>query len=110
MILSITLASVVPRLLPKASETGSVDAHLTALATLGVIAALILRGSAVLRLWGPVIGIVVGCAVAAVFGLYDAGGIIEAPWIGLPGHWPGLGLDFGIPFWTLLPAFLFLSI
>ena len=110
MILSITLASVVPRLLPEASETGSVEAQLTALATLGVIAALILRGSAVLRLWGPVIGIVVGCAVAAVFGLYDAGGIIEAPRIGLPSHWPGLGLDFGIPFWTLLPAFLFLSI
>ena len=29
---------------------------------------------------------------------------------GLPGHWPSLGLDFGIPFWTLLPAFLFLSV
>ena len=110
MILSITLASVVPRLLPEASESGTVGAHLTALATLGVIAALILRGSAVLRLWGPVIGIIVGCAVAAVFGLYDAGRIIEASWAGLPGHWPGLGLDFGISFWTLLPAFLFLSV
>ncbi len=110
MILSITLASVVPRLLPEASETGTVGAHLSALATLGVIAALILRGSAVLRLWGPVIGIIMGCAVAAVFGLYDTGRIIEAPWIGLPGHWPGLGLDFGISFWTLLPAFLFLSV
>ena len=51
-----------------------------------------------------------GCAVAAVFGLYDAGRIIEAPWVGLPGQWPGLALDFGIPFWTLLPAFLFLSV
>ena len=110
MILSITLASVVPRLLPEASETGTVGAHLTALATLGVIVALILRGSAALRLWGPVIGIVVGCAVAAVFGLYDTGRVIEAPWIGVPSHWPGLGLDFGIPFWTLLPAFLFLSV
>ena len=35
MILSITLASVVPRLLPEASEAGTVGAHLTALATLG---------------------------------------------------------------------------
>ena len=110
MILSITLASVVPRLLPEASETGTVGPHLTALATLGVIAALILRGSAVFRLWGPVIGIIVGCAVAAVFGLYDTGRIIEAPWVGVPGQFPGLGLDFGIRFWTLLPAFLFLSV
>ncbi len=109
-ILSITLASVVPRLLPEASEAGSVGAHMAALATLGVIAALILRGSAVLRLWGPVIGIIVGCAVAAAFGLYDTKIITEAPWVGVPRHWPGVGVDFGIPFWTLLPAFLFLSV
>ena len=110
MILSITLASVVPRLLPEASDTGTLGAHLTALATLGVIVAFILRGSPVSRLWGPVIGIIVGCAVAAVFGLYDIGRIIDAPWVGLPDHWPGLGLNFGTSFWTLLPAFLFLSV
>ena len=110
MILSITLASVVPRLLHEVSSEDSVGAHLTALATLGVISALILRGSAVLRLWGPVLGIVAGCVVGAAFGLYDAERVLQAHWIGLPSEWPGLGLDFGIPFWTLLPAFLFLSI
>ena len=83
---------------------------MTALATLGVIAALILRGSAVLRLWGPVIGILVGCAAAAAFGFYEVERMIQAPWVGLPSEWPGLGLDFGIPFWTLLPAFLFLGV
>ncbi len=110
MILSITLASVVPRLLEGTSPDDAVGAHLTALATLGVVAALILRGSAILRLWGPVLGIIAGCAVAAVFGLYDVDRVIQASWVGLPGEWPGLGLDFGIPFWTLLPAFLFLSV
>ena len=110
MILSITLASVVPRLLEETSLDEPVGAPLTALATLGVLAVFILRGSAVLRLWGPVIGIVVGCAVAAAFGFYNAESVIEAPWIGLPSQWPGLGLDFGIPFWTLLPAFLFLGV
>ena len=110
MILSITLASVVPRLLEETSLDEPVGAPLTALATLGVLAVFILRGSAVLRLWGPVIGIVVGCAVAAAFGFYNAESVIEAPWIGLPSRWPGLGLDFGIPFWTLLPAFLFLGV
>ena len=110
MILSITLASVVPRLLDEPSLDHPVGAPLTALATLGILAVFILRGSAVLRLWGPVIGIVVGCAVAAAFGLYSAESVIEAPWIGPPHQWPGLGLDFGIPFWTLLPAFLFLGV
>ena len=110
MILSITLASVVPRLLEGASSSDALGAHLTALATLGVVAALILRGSVILRLWGPVLGIVAGCAVAAAVGLYDVDRIVQAPWVGLPHEWPGLGLDFGIPFWTLLPAFLFLSV
>ena len=110
MILSITLASVVPRLLEDVSLAEPVGAPLTALATLGVIAALILRGSAVLRLWGPIMGIIVGCAVAAAFGFYDTERVIQAPWVGLPSEWPGLGLDFGIPFWTLLPAFLFLGV
>ena len=110
MILSITLASVVPRLLVEASETEPVGAHLTALATIAVVAVFILRGVAVLRLWGPVIGIVAGCVVAAAFGLYSAESVVEAPWIGLPSQWPGIGLDFGIPFWTLLPAFLFLGV
>ena len=115
MILSITLASVVPRLLPEASDDNSLGAHLAALTALAVISALILRGSAVIRLWGPVIGIIAGCAVAAAFGLYDPDIVLDAAWIGVPSEWPGLGLPpvvsgFGVPFWTLLPAFLFLSI
>ena len=109
MILSITLASVVPRLMQDVPDE-PVGGPLTALITLGVIAALILRGSAILRLWGPVVGLVIGCAAAAGFGFYDPGRVIEAPWFGVPGQWPGLGLDFGIPFWTLLPAFLFLGV
>ena len=110
MILSITLASVVPRLLDEVSAVDPVGAHLTALATIGLVAVFILRGSAVLRLWGPVIGIAAGCVVAAAFGFYSAQMVIEAPWVGLPSQWPGLGLDFGVPFWTLLPAFLFLGV
>jgi len=110
MILSITLASVVPRLLDEVALVEPVGAHLTALATIGVVALFVLRGSAVLRLWGPVVGIAAGCVVAAIFGFYNADMVIEASWVGLPSEWPGLGLDFGFAFWTLLPAFLFLGI
>ena len=110
MILSITLASVIFALLDDASEAAPVGAPLTALATLTVVTALTLRGSALLRLWGPVVGIVIGCLVAAALGIYDVERVLRAPWVGLPGEWPGLGLDFGIHFWTLLPAFLFLGV
>ena len=110
MILSITLASVVFDLLDRASTVEPVAAPLTALATLVVVAALSLRGSVLLRLWGPVIGIVVGCAVAAAFGIYDIRPVLDAPWVGLPAEWPGISLDFGVSFWTLVPAFIFLGI
>ena len=110
MILSITLASVIFALLDDASEAEPVAAPLTALATLIVVTALTLRGSALLRLWGPVVGIVIGCITAAVLGIYDVERVLRAPWVGFPGEWPGLGLDLGIHFWTLLPSFLFLGV
>ena len=110
MILSITLASVVFGLLDDASEAEPVAAPVTALATLIVVAVLTFRGTPILRLWAPMIGIVAGCAVAAGFGIYEVERMIQAPWVGLPSEWPGLALDFGIPFWTLIPAFLFLGI
>ncbi len=109
-ILSITLASVVPRLMNDVSPPEPLGGPLTALITLGVIGALVLRQSAALRLWGPVVGLIVGSLAAAGFGLYDPSAVIDAPWVGLPGTYPGFGFDFGIPFWTLLPAFLFLGI
>ena len=105
-ILSITLASVVFQLLDEASQEKPIAAPLTALVTLLVVAALTLRGAAMLRLWGPV----VGTAAAAALGIYDVSRIVDAPWVGVPSSAPGLALDFGIPFWTLLPSFLFLGV
>ena len=110
MILSVTLASVVFGLLNEASLAEPTAAPLTALATLVVVAGLVLRGSPVLRLWAPVIGIAAGCIVAAALGIYDASLVARAAWVGLPSFWPGFGLDFSVDFWTLLPAFLFLGI
>ena len=78
--------------------------------TLIVVGAFTMRGTAVLRLWAPVIGIVVGCLVAAGFGIYEFERVLAASWVGIPASWPGLALSFGIPFWTLLPAFLFLGV
>ena len=110
MILSITLASVVFALLDGSSQEEPVASPLTALITLAVVAGLSLRRSAVLRLWGPVVGIVAGCVAAAGFGIFDASLIIESPWVGIPTGVPDLTPQFGVPFWALLPSFLFLGI
>ena len=110
MILSITLASVVFALLDDAAQEEPAAAPLTALVTLVVVVALTLRGTPVMRLWAPVIGIAVGCAAAAALGIYDIDRVTEAAWVGAPSEWPGLGLDFSIDFWVLVPSFLFLGV
>ena len=44
-------------------------------------------------------------------GIYDTGLVGDAGWIGLPeGAWPGIDLSFGVTFWTLLPAFVFVTL
>ena len=92
-------------------DAPSVASPLMAASTLLVIVIATLAGTAALRLWSPVIGVVVGSAVAALFGLYDVDAMLEASWIGIPAAaWPGLDLDFGPLFWGLLPAFLLVSL
>ena len=110
MILSITLASVVFDLLDTASLENPKEATSTAFVTLLVVAALSLRGSNVLRLWGPVAGIAAGCVWAAIVGIYDPTIVLDAAWLGLPREWPGLDFEFGFHFWTLLPSFIFMGL
>ena len=82
-----------------------------AVATLVTVSGLVLRGPSAWRLWSPLIGIVVGCSVAAAFGLYDVQYILEAPWFGAPvGSWPGFDLTPGVEFWALLPAFVVVTL
>ena len=85
-------------------------APLSALAVVLVLSVIALKATGALRLWAPVIGVIAGSGVAAGFGLYDAGRVAEAPWIGLPSNeWPGFDLEFGPAFWALLPAFLLVA-
>ena len=82
-----------------------------ALATLVTVTGLVLRAPAAWRLWSPVIGITVGCVVAAFFGIYDAQPLRDAPWVGFPiGSWPGLDITPGAEFWALLPAFVVVTL
>ena len=79
--------------------------------TLAVTTLLALRGPRSWRLWSPLIGIVAGCAAAALFGLYDLDRLLGAPWVGVPEvALPGLDLTPPPGFWALLPMFLVVTL
>ncbi len=112
MLIAVTVMPIVFDMLPQVPEGASpASAPASAAATVIVTVAVTLRATGVWRLWAPVIGIVSGCVVAAGFGIYDTRLIAEAGWIGLPaGDWPGLDFSFGVTFWSLLPAFVFVTL
>ena len=79
--------------------------------TVVVIGGIALRATGALRLWAPIIGVVIGSAIAGFFGLYDLERVAEASWVSLPRpRPPGLALDVGPAFWTLLPSFLLVAV
>ncbi len=113
MLISVTIMPIAFDMLTQApAGTPAVAAPACAIATFVATLVLIFCATGVLRLWAPMIGIVTGCFVAAWFGLYDVNRVLEASWIGLPDatSWPGFDLEFGIVFWTLLPAFIFVTL
>ena len=86
-------------------------APLAAVATAATVAGLVLRGSPRWRLWSPLIGMAVGCAVSAPLGLFDLQPVRDAAWIAIPlTSWPGFDLRPGVEFWGLLPAFLVVTL
>ena len=112
MLIAVTVMPIVFDTLVDVPEGASgVAAPAAAVATLVTVAALVLRGPSAWRLWSPLIGIVVGCSVAAAFGLYDVQFVLDAPWFGAPvGSWPGFDLTPGVEFWALLPAFVVVTL
>ncbi len=112
MLIAASVASILFEQLKHVPEAAApAAAPVSAAVTAVVIVLLGLFASAALRQWVLAIGLVAGCAAASFFGLYDVSGIIAADWVGVPsGGWPGLDLSFDATFWSLLPAFLFLTV
>ena len=112
MLIPVTLMPIMFGMLTDVPEgSPAAAAPMCAIVTLVVTVGVTLRATGVWRLWAPVIGIVTGCAVAGAYGLYDTQLVAEAGWIGLPsGAWPGFDLTFGVAFWSLLPAFVFVTL
>ena len=111
MLIAVTVMPIVFDSLAAVPEgTSGYGAPAAFVSTLVVIAAVALRGSGALRLWAPFLGIAVGSVVASFFGLYDFAQVAAADWVGVPfSGWPGFDLEFGAPFWALLPAFVFVT-
>ena len=112
MLIPVTLMPIMFGMLADAPDGAPpAAAPVCVLVTLVVTVGVTLRAAGVWRLWAPVIGISAGCLAAGAYGIYDTRLVAEADWIGLPaGAWPGFDLHFGVAFWSLLPAFVFVTL
>ena len=112
MLIVVTVFPICTDLLHKvpADKSGS-PAAITAAFTFFSIVGLALFGKGKLRLWGPILGILIGCTAAGFNGLFSLDAVREAPLIGLPSaSWPGIDLSFGQAFWSLMPGFVIVTI
>ena len=99
MLIPVTVLPFVSGLVASGPDGGTLPgAPLSFFVTLLLIGGIALRGAGALRLWAPVIGVVVGTAVAGYHGLYDLERVAAAAWIDLPRlRPPGFDLEFGRP-------------
>lgn len=112
MLMALSVAPVVWKMLKKVPDEfiNSPVIPLIFLATLLPIVIISLIGNKVMRLWAPLIGVLIGSLVAAQFGLVDSSNVADSAWIGLPNtSWPGISLEFNEYFWVLLPTFVLIT-
>lgn len=113
MLMALSVAPVVWSLLKKVPEEfqGSTSVPITALSTLIPIILISLFAKGMLRLWAPLLGVIVGSVVAASYGMVDVAKVTAAPWVGLPqAPWPGIAITPSPEFWALLPAFILITL
>ena len=112
MLITATVLPIALNQVQEAPEGASMAAGpIVAAVTLGASALLALRASGSWRLWTPLLGIGIGCGVAALFQLYEFQALADASWAGVPQQ-AFLELDVtpGGEFWVLLPAFVVVTL
>lgn len=113
MLMALSVGPVIWNMLakPGAADQLSHEHGIVFLVTLVSITLILIFTRGMLRLWAALIGVLIGSGVAALFGHLDLSGAAAAPWIGLPARsWPGLSVTLDAAFWSLLPAFILISL
>ncbi|MCY4094368.1 MAG: purine/pyrimidine permease [Gammaproteobacteria bacterium] len=112
MLIPVTVFPIIFDLLVDVPEEHlAFNAPIVAAITIAISVILAMRATGFLRLWTPLIGLVIGTIVASLLGLFDATPIREAAWVGLPEWgWPGIDISFGPKFWGLVPAFILVTV
>jgi xanthine permease XanP len=113
MLMALSVGPVIWNMLSKPGTSAELSHEhgIIFLVTLSSITLILIFTRGMLRLWAALIGVVTGTAAAALFGLVDISRAVDAPWIGFPERsWPGLSVNLDIAFWSLLPAFVLISL
>lgn len=115
MLIGVAVIPIAFSLLDDVPEPARADApwapFTAALLTFGVIVGLNFFGSRRIRLWSPLLGLLAGMMVCIPAGLVETRPFTDAAWVGLPAWtWSGLDLSFGPAFWSLLPAFIIVTL
>ena len=105
-IISVVLGKVDTVPARSGSAAGLLCGGITLISTL----AFLLRKPGFWRVWGPLFGLALGCTAGGALGILHVEDLRQALWFGVPlAGWEGPGYHFGSAFWTLAPAFLFIS-
>lgn len=113
MLMALSIGPVIWRMMgnPGMETELSHEHGIVFLVTLVAIVLILLFTRGMMRLWAALLGVLIGCAVAAVLGHINYAPVIAAPWIGFPARgWPGLSVGFDVQFWSLVPAFILISL
>lgn len=113
MLMALSVGPVIWKMLMKPAGGAELTGGdgLIFLVTLVSITLILIFAKGMLRLWAALIGVLVGSAVAGAIGHLDVSRVMAAPWVGMPGSsWPGISVNWDIQFWSLLPAFVLISL
>ena len=96
---------------PGGDEVPAAAGPAIAISTFIFIMGVSLFGAGKYKLWGPLLGVIIGTLVAIYYGAMDFSGVKDATWVGLPeAGWPGIDVSFSADFWLLLVPFVLVTI
>lgn len=113
MLMALSVGPVIWKMLGRAGTAADLSHEhgVVFLATLLTIVMILLFTRGMVRLWAALLGVLAGTGIGAILGHIDYEPVLAAPWIGLPSRsWPGLSINLDAQFFSLIPAFILISL